>query len=144
MMKTNQAGIDLIKKYEGFRSKKYLCPAGLPTIGYGHQIRPREKFTTLTPEKAEMLLKDDLRGVEANVTRLVKVGLTDNQFSALASLVYNIGAGKFASSTMLKRLNMEDYAGAANEFDKWVYAGGKRLDGLIARRNSEQELFNNP
>lgn len=141
-MKTNQAGIELIKSFEGFSNKIYLCPAGVPTIGYGHAIKKGETFTTLTTKGAESLLQKDLEFFEARVSELVKTPLTSNQFSALVSFTYNTGAGKLKSSTLLRLLNLKDYEGAAAQFMRWIYAGKTELPGLVRRRKAEQVLFN--
>lgn len=141
-MQTSAAGIDLIKRYEGFGAKRYICPAGLPTIGYGHVILAGEKFpAVMTKTQAEKLLALDLKKYEAPVNKLVRVPLTQGQFDALVSFVYNIGAGKFQSSTLLKMLNLGDYAGARGQFMRWNKANGQVLAGLTARRAAEANLF---
>jgi lysozyme len=99
---------------------------------------------TITKEQAVTYFNHDIFEVEAQVSSLVKVPLTDNQFSAIVSLVYNIGSGQFQTSTLLRKLNRGDYDGAANEFGRWVYDNGKKLDGLVTRRENERELFLTP
>jgi lysozyme len=141
VMKTNQAGIELIKKFEGFSSHAYKCPANILTIGYGFTKGVKED-DCITKEDAEKRLKLELMHFEKCVTEFVHRDLTSNQFSALVCFVYNIGEGNFKASTMLKLLN----SGAkpetvANEFSRWIHAGGKVLNGLIARRKAEAELF---
>lgn len=148
---TNQAGLDLIKASEGFYPERYLCPAGKPTVGYGHVIVEGEVFDhPLSEPEAEALLKRDLARVEGQVSRLVTAALGDNQFSALVSFTYNVGAGNLASSTLLKKLNAGDYAGAAEQFLVWVKctkvdAQGNKyketLPGLVTRRQTERALF---
>lgn len=145
-MKTGQAGIDLIKKFEGLQLKPYLCPAGIPTIGYGSTLYPdgtRVKTTDkpITKDKAADILRATLGSYERAVNNLVKVPLTQNQFDALVSFTYNVGGVNLADSTLLKLLNKKDYAGAAKEFDKWTKAKGKVLPGLVVRRDDEQKLF---
>lgn len=139
-MKTSQKGIDLIKKFEGCVLKAYKCPAGVYTIGYGHtnNVRPDD---VITQQDAEDLLKLDLAKFEAAVNSAVKVSLTQEQFDALVSFTYNLGAGNLQSSTLLKKLNAGDYAGAAEQFGKWVYAGKTILEGLVRRRAAEKDLF---
>jgi len=147
-MRTSAVGIELIKKYEGLKLKAYKCPAGVWTIGYGHTrgVNPGDK---ITPAQAEEYLVEDLQDCEEDVMELVTVPINQNQFDALVSFVYNIGADidtdHFAEglgdSTLLLKLNGGDPEGAAREFPKWVYAGGKKLNGLIARRNAERNLF---
>jgi lysozyme len=140
-MVTSDAGIELIKKYEGCRLRAYCCPAGIPTIGYGH-TGSVSVGQTITQDEAEKLLRVDLISREKAVERFVDVPLTQGQFDALVSFVYNVGEGAFARSTLLKKLNAGDYAGAALEFRAWTQGGGKVLPGLIARRQAETELFN--
>lgn len=131
---------DLIRKYEGLRLEAYLCPAGVPTIGYGHTkgVKLGDK---ITKEQAEKFLDDDYNAASAFVKSLVKVSLTDNALGALTSFVFNLGVGSLKTSTLLKKLNVGDFVGAANEFDKWVFSAGKKLNGLIARRAEEKQLF---
>ena len=140
-MNISQNGINLIKNFEGCRLEAYKCPAGVWTVGYGHTGSDVTQGTKITQEKAESLLKSDLTVHCNNVSKLVKVKLNQNQFDALVSFEYNIGYGNLSSSTLLKLLNQGDYTGAANQFDKWVYAGGKVLAGLQKRRKAEKELF---
>ncbi len=144
-MKTNAAGIRLIKSFEGYRLTAYQCPAKVWTIGYGHtgtvEGKPIKAGMRITEEKAAALLQEDLTGFEKSVKSLVKVKLTENQFAALVSFTYNVGAGNLKRSTLLKKLNAGDYKGAAAEFTKWNKAGGIVLAGLVRRRKEEQSLF---
>lgn len=133
-------GKSIVKKYEGCKLKAYLCPAGIPTIGYGHTHNVK-LGDTCTQQQAEEWLEDDFFYATSDVKAVVKVPLTDNQLDALASFVFNLGVRKLIQSTLLKKLNAKDYVGAANEFDKWVFAAGKKLNGLIARRAAEKALF---
>lgn len=135
-----QAAIDLVKHFEGLYLNAYLCPAGVPTIGYGH-TEGVKMGQTITAQRAEDFLAGDLASAAADVDRLVTVALNDDQRGALASFVFNLGAGNLASSTLLRKLNAGDYAGAAAEFGKWVNAGGRKLDGLVKRRAAEADLF---
>lgn len=139
-MKTSQTGLDLIKHFEGVRKQAYLCPAGVWTIGYGHTAGVKEG-TTCTPEQAEAWLKEDCLVAELTVCTNVNVQLSQNQFDALVSFVFNLGSGNFVASTLLKRLNAGDYVGAGDELDRWVNAGGRRLAGLVKRRAAEKTLF---
>jgi len=141
-MKTSQAGLDLIKEFEGFEAEPYICAGGKNTIGYGHVIKKGEAFDTITEETATALLADDVEDAEGAVNDYVHVELTQNQFDALVSFVFNIGGIAFYRSTLLKKLNKGDYEGAAKQFTRWVYAGGRKLNGLIKRRQAEMELFN--
>ncbi|WP_376956424.1 glycoside hydrolase family protein (plasmid) [Azospirillum sp. A26] len=139
-----QAAVDLVKHFEGLYLKAYLCPAGVPTVAWGHTGPDVVMGMTVTLAQAEQLLAADLAEAAADVDRYVKVPLTDDQRGALASFVFNLGAGSLASSTLLKLLNVGD-AGAAEQFGRWVNAtvNGKltKLPGLVARRAAEQALF---
>lgn len=133
-------GKSIVRKFEGCKLKAYLCPAGIPTIGYGHTHNVK-LGDTCTQQQADEWLEDDFFYATSDVKAVVKVPLTDNQLDALASFVFNLGVRKLIQSTLLKKLNAKDYTGAANEFDKWVFAAGKKLNGLIARRAAEKALF---
>ena len=146
-MKTSDNGKKLIKKYEGFSSSTpYLCPAKVPTIGYGATYYPNGKAVTLkdtpiTEKQADEMLSFMLVKYENAVSRYVSVPLTQNQFDALVSFCYNVGQSNLLSSTLLKKLNNKDYKGANNEFLKWNKSGGKVLQGLVNRRKDEREVF---
>lgn len=139
-MKTSTTGINLIKRWEGFRNKAYLCPANVWTIGYGHTATC-EPGQVISTARGEELLKDDVSEYEAAVNYLVKAPLTQNQFDALVSFTYNVGITAFGRSTLLKYLNQKQYELAANEFKRWVHGGGRRLAGLVRRRKAERNLF---
>ncbi|KAA0576665.1 glycoside hydrolase family protein [Azospirillum sp. Sh1] len=139
-----QAAVDLVKHFEGLYPTAYLCPAGVPTIGYGHTAGVK-MGQSITAEQADAFLAADLTEAAGRVDALVKVALNDDQRGALSSFVFNLGAGSLGSSTLLKMLNAGDYAGAADQFGRWVYAtvNGKptKLAGLVARRAAEAALF---
>lgn len=139
-MYVSERGLNLIKLFEGLRLRAYQCSAGVWTIGYGHTacVRPDN---IICQEQAEIFLRQDVTLSENAIRRLVSEPLSQNQFDALVSFVFNLGTGNFATSTLLKRLNEGDYNGAAEEFPRWVYAGGKKLSGLIKRREAEKVLF---
>lgn len=139
-MNISKKGIDLIKRFEGCRLKAYRCPAGVWTIGYGHTGNVKST-DVITQEKAEEILKRDLKIHEDNVKRVVKIALTQNQFDALVSFEFNVGYGAFANSTLLKLLNSGNYNAAAKQFERWVHVGDNILEGLIRRRKAERELF---
>lgn len=139
-MKTSAAGIDLIKRFEGCRLAAYLCPGGIATIGYGHTATAKLK-QTITQQKAEELLRVDLVEREKTVAELVKVPIQQHQFDALVSLTYNIGIGNFKLSTLLKKLNAGNVAGASGQFLVWNRARGEVLPGLDRRRKAEREMF---
>ncbi|KVV53112.1 muraminidase [Burkholderia territorii] len=139
---TGEQGIALIKQFEGLRLARYLDAVGKPTIGYGHLILPNERFTRpLTPAEAEALLRRDLRGAELNLRKLLRVPVTQQQFDALMSFVFNLGAGRLRSSTLLRYLNAGASTRAADQFLVWNKAGGKPLAGLTKRRRAERALF---
>jgi len=132
--------ISIIKKFEGLRLKAYLCPAGLWTIGYGH-TKNVKKGDIITEYRADKFLLDDLMWVETTVNTLVKVLLTQNQYDALVSLVFNIGGLNFKKSTLLRELNMGNYDSASDQFLLWRKSEGKVLNGLERRRAEEKRLF---
>lgn len=149
-MKISNKGINLIKKYEGFSNKSYKCPADKITIGYGHVILPKEKNLPefkepITEEFAEELLYSDIKFAENAVNEYVLIPLTQGQFDALVSLVFNWGVYNFSLSKGLKKLNQKDYDGASIEFfDKEkgvVKLNGKIVKGLVNRRATELELW---
>lgn len=133
-------GINLIKKFEGLELKAYKDSVGILTIGYGH-THGVKAGDVITGQQADTFLREDVQVAELAVTTNVKVKLTQGQFDALVSFIFNLGAGNFVKSTLLKKLNTGDYAGAADEFGKWVNAGGKPLPGLVKRRAAEKEMF---
>ena len=133
--------LDIIKKSEGLRLEAYLpTPNDIPTIGYGHTkgVRMGQRISLA---QAEQFLLEDVDWAEDAVNSLVKVKLSQNQFDALVSFVFNIGAGAFSKSTLLKYLNAGDYGGAANQLLRWNKQAGKELKGLTKRRQEERALF---
>ncbi len=139
-MTINQDGVNLIKSFEGLYLDAYLDPVGVWTIGYGHTEGVYEGMT-ITEAEAEELLRKDLAEFEAAVSEAVQVSLNDNQFSALVSFTFNLGAGSLFESTLLKLLNQGDFQGAADQFPRWNKAGGQELPGLTRRRKAERALF---
>ncbi len=144
-MQTSEKGIALIKEFEGCRLTAYQDSVGVWTIGYGWTQpvdgKPIRAGMTIKQQTAERLLKTGLVSYESDVSRLVKVGLTQGQFDALVSFTYNLGVRSLSTSTLLRKLNAGDYAGAADEFLRWNKAGGKVLNGLTRRREAERALF---
>ncbi|WP_039024863.1 lysozyme [Enterobacter roggenkampii] len=144
-MQTSDKGIALIKQFEGCKLTAYQDSVGVWTIGYGWTQpvdgKPIRAGMTIKQETAERLLKTGLVSYESDVSRLVKVGLAQGQFDALVSFTYNLGARSLSTSTLLRKLNAGDYAGAADEFLRWNKAGGKALNGLTRRREAERALF---
>jgi len=139
--KTSEAGFALIKRYESFCATLYLCPAGIPTIGYGHAIKPGETFGRLTEAQAKEILKSDVAIAEAGLKHLVTVPLSQGQFDAITSFVFNLGARNFARSTLLKVINLGQFELVPAELKRWVFAKGKRLEGLVTRRTTEGGMF---
>lgn len=138
--------LDIIEKSEGLRLNPYLCPAGVPTIGYGsthytNGIAVTLHDSSITKDQAISLMLDTLINYVSAVNRFVHVPLNQNQFDALVDFSYNAGIGALQTSTLLKLLNAHDYNGASNEFGKWVHADGKVLNGLVVRRELERKLF---
>jgi len=137
-------GKDLIKKYEGLQLTSYLCPAGVPTIGWGHTYGVKLN-RTISVEEAEVLLDHDYQEAEDDVLEVVTAPLTENQLGALTSFVFNLGQGALKASTLRKKLNNGDYTGAADEFNRWVYSKvngvSTKLNGLVKRRAEEKQLF---
>jgi lysozyme len=133
-------GIRLIKQQEGCMLVAYQCSANVWTIGYGH-TKTAWKGKTINLEQANELLQEDLQTFANAVNQLVKVDLTQNQFDALVSFVFNIGIDAFKYSTMLRMLNKGEYGEAAKQFDKWNKVGIKRIEGLVRRREAEKALF---
>lgn len=134
-------GIELIKLFEGFSPTVYLCPAGYPTIGYGHVVQKGEEFSEITQAEAEELLQKDLAKYEAAVRRLISVPLSEDQFAALVSFTYNLGAAALQRSTIRAKLNRGEYEDIPDELMRWIWAGGRRLKGLVRRRMMEGLLF---
>ncbi|WP_121616629.1 LysM peptidoglycan-binding domain-containing protein [Virgibacillus halodenitrificans] len=147
-MKTSQTGVDLIKSFEGLRLTAYYDSGGVLTIGYGHTNNtasadryPVHPGQTITKAQAETILKADLITFENAVNSYVTYSINQNQFDALVSFSFNVGIGALRTSTLLSKLNAGDIQGAANEFGRWVYDNGVKLNGLVRRRKAEKELF---
>ena len=144
-MRMSNAGIALIKEFEGCRLKAYRCPASVWTIGYGHtsaagapDVNPD---STITQDEAEEILRRDLQQYERGVEKMVKVEITQGQFDALVDFAYNAGVGALQKSTLLKKINAGDFDAAPTEFMKWTKGGGKELAGLVRRRRAEVKLW---
>lgn len=144
-MSVSNKGVDLICEFEGKRLAAYDDGVGVWTIGFGTIKYPNgvrvKKGDTCTLEQAKEYMRHDLIEFEHTVNSSVKVPLNQNQFDALVSLAYNIGSNAFKSSTLVKKLNTGDYQGAADQFNVWINAGGKRMQGLVNRRDKEKLLF---
>ena len=138
-------GVDIICGFEGKRLAAYDDGVGVWTIGFGTTVYPNgikvKKGDTCTEAQAKAYMAHDLKKFESAVNKAVTVQLNQNQFDALVSLAYNIGTNAFSKSTLVKKLNANDIRGAADQFDVWVNAGGKRMQGLVNRRAKEKALF---
>lgn len=143
MRRVTKEGQALIEHHEGVRLKKYRDVAGYWTIGIGHLIKPGEKFppSGITIEHARELLRQDLRIAESAVSRLITEPLHDMQFDALVSFTFNLGSGALQRSTLRRKINGGYHEEAPAEFDKWVFAGGRKWKGLINRRADEGDLY---
>ena len=139
-METSQEGLSLIKKFEGCELESYKCAAGVWTIGYGSTNGVKEGMK-ISPERADMLLLEDVEVFEESINKLVEVPLEQNQFDALVSWTFNLGSTNLKNSTLLKVLNDKDYDGVPAQIKRWNKAGGKVLQGLIRRREAEALLF---
>lgn len=140
MRHVTEAGLNLIKRFEGFSPTIYICPAGYPTIGYGHVViaHEQEQFAAgITQAEAAELLRNDVRIAEKAVLRLISVPLTDGQFDALVSFTFNLGAGALQRSTLRRKVNRGEHESVPAELMKWVWSAGKRLPGLVCRRRTE-------
>lgn len=145
-MKLNKAGKDLIKSFEGLRLSAYRCSANKETIGFGNTFyedgSPVKMGDTITKERADLLFELIANSFSERVSKEVKTILTDNQFSALVSIAYNIGIGNLQKSTLLKKVNFNPNDPSIRaEFMKWNKAGGKVLSGLTRRREAEAKLY---
>lgn len=142
----NEAGLGIIKSFEGWSSSPYKCPADRWTIGWGSTWDIDGNAVTadhpdIDEEHGTALLRRELRHVEPAIRRLIKVPLNENQFSAICSWAFNVGTGNMQNSTLRMKLNRGDYEGASAEFPKWRRAGGRILKGLVRRRAAERALF---
>ena len=146
MRHINERGIQIVKSFEGISTKPYLCPANVWTVGYGATVgsdgRPIDPdMEPISETEAEALFLRDLESSQGWVSRLIKTALTENQYFALVSFTFNVGAGALQRSTLRMKLNREEYQVAADEFPKWRMAGGRILAGLVRRRAVERALF---
>jgi len=139
-MRTSDEGIELIKHFEGCHLEAYLCPAGVPTIGYGH-TRGVSMGDVIDQEAAEALLIEDLEEFEGYVDKLVEIGLRQNEFDALVSWTFNLGPANLKESTLLNRVNYGPLSDVPTQIKRWNRAGGKVLAGLVKRRAAESALW---
>ena len=143
----SQKGIELIKFFEGFSYKPYLCQAGVPTVGWGTTMYPNGKKVTIndmpiTKQQAEIYLRNDIKTVEENIKLFLTKVLTQNQLNALISFAYNVGIGGLQKSTLLKKINVNPYDKTIREaFGQWIYVKEVKSQGLINRRAKEADLY---
>ena len=136
----SEEGKNLIKKFEGCELEAYKCAAGVPTIGYGH-IKDVSMGMTITQSEADEMFNHEIKEYETYVNTAVTVPLSQNQFDAIVSWVFNLGNGNLKASTMLKVINSGDHAGVPAQIKRWNKAGGKVLEGLVRRREAEALLY---
>jgi lysozyme len=139
--KVSQKGLDLIKSFEGWSARAYLCPAGVLTIGYGSTGKHVTLGMVITRERGEALLRADLARFEGEVTKTILVDVTQNQYDAMVSLCYNIGGAGFRKSSVASMTNARNFVEAAKRFSLWNKGGGKVLQGLVNRRAAEARLY---
>lgn len=141
-MRLSQKGLDLIKSFEGFSHVTYICPGGYRTIGYGHLMRDDEDYPHgISKFEAEQMLGLEVRQAERAIHRLIEVPLSQGQVDALVSFVYNLGSGALQRSTLRRKINREEHEEVPQELLKWVWAGGRKLNGLIRRRQAEGLMY---
>ena len=143
-MKISQAGIDLIRRFEGCKLKPYLCPAGYWTVGYGHVIgngKTKPEKQLYTQEEVNELLRTDLARFEQGVLRYCPVHLTQFEFDSLVSFSFNLGLGVLQRSTLRRKILRQDKQAAARNILKYNKAGGQVLKGLTRRREAEYRMF---
>ena len=136
--------IDLIKKYEGFRPQAYQDSVGVWTIGYGTTRingQPVKAGMSITEDQALQLVQQEVNKLWSQIEQISRVNLNQNQMNALVDFAYNLGFNALKTSTLMKYVNQSKFDQAANEFTRWVYAGGKVLPGLVKRREAEKQLF---
>ena len=139
---TSNKGVEFIKSFESFSPTKYICAGGKMTIGYGHVLLQNEHYEGISMDMADKILLHDLIKAEMAVSRNIKIHLEQSQFDALVSFAFNLGSGALQRSALRQKINY----GAAieeiqHEFMRWVYAGGRRLGGLVRRREAESAMF---
>lgn len=133
----------LIRRFEGLRLKPYLCPAGVPTIGYGH-TGPEVTLSSLpfTPRLAEAVMLEDARSFVVAALKVSPNLATDsNRLSAIADFCFNLGMTRYMASTLRRKVRDGEWLDAADELQKWVWGGGRKLPGLVLRRAAEASLI---
>lgn len=159
MISALRPATEIITKFEGYHPAPYLDPIGKPTVGYGHLIPPSEfeyfgvrklgkryvldnpEQHALSREEVMMLFGIDIRRFIVGVDDLINVPLTANQYAAVLSFSFNLGLGNLRTSTLRKRINAGDHGDVPYQLSRWVYAGGRKLRGLVRRRKAEAALY---
>ena len=139
----NPIAVELAKRFEGYDPGPYICPGGIPTSGWGHAWRKGETPRPLPPDEAEAMLELDLGVALAGMIRLSPALLVESQArqAAIIDFIFNLGAGKYQASTLRRKINAGDWPGAREQLLRWVFAGGKKLNGLVRRREAEVKLL---
>lgn len=141
-MRVSDKGIDFIKQWEKLVLEPYNDGAGYMTIGFGHRIRPDEDFKRIDEDRATELLMSDIEDSEIKLTDCIEREISQEQFDACVSLAFNIGNHAFERSTLLQKLNHgRPFKEVSPQFDRWVFAGSKKMAGLVKRRAAERKLF---
>ena len=133
--------INLIKIFEGFKGKAYICPAGFRTIGYGHLLTANDKLDNISEKEADRLLYQDIARAQHSVERNIRINLTQGQFDALTSFTFNLGAATLQRSTLRQKINRLEHEDIPKEFMRWVYSNGRKLPGLVRRREAEIAIY---
>lgn len=143
-MRLSYNGLDFIQRWEGFSPYVYRCPAGLLTIGYGHVLQPGERFERgIDAPMGRYLLEKDVALAEAAMARLIAVELLQHQWDALVSFTFNVGAGRLQMSSLRRAINRGAHEDVPRQLMRWVYAGSRKLPGLVKRRAAEAALYAN-
>jgi lysozyme len=139
----NRFAEQLAMQFEGYREKPYYCPAGILTAGYGHAFKPGEEIRSLPLDEARKELTSDLSAAERSAFRLCPVLLMEAEAyqGAIIDFTFNLGGGRLQSSTLRRRINQRNWSEAKRELRKWVYSGGRKLTGLVLRREAEARLL---
>jgi lysozyme len=143
-MEYSEAGLAKTKEFEGLRLNAYQDSGGVWTIGYGHTGKDVKRGMTITQEQADDLLKKDVQWAVDCVNKAVTQAVNQNQFDAMVDFTFNVGCGAFRGSTLLRKLNAGDAAGAAEEFLRWKFVKGVEVAGLLRRRQADRTLFLTP
>ena len=140
MMQCSEQGLALIQRFEGFSAVPYRCPAGYWTIGYGHRL-VNAVHESIHQEQGLLFLRQDVRIAESAIRHLIRATLTQAQFDALVSFTFNLGSGALQRSSLRRVINREDHEAVPAQLMRWVWGGGRKLPGLVRRREAEVKLY---